>query len=145
MTKKDIVNEVAEEARQPKTRIAAALDIFLAEVTGAMVRQERVEIRRFGTFEVTHRKSRIASNFSADEEITLPARAVPRFVPFKAFKDLVERARPLQDETTVPPPKRPKPPLRHQRLKRLTAQCRRIRWNRFEMQSPAMIRTPMPG
>jgi tetratricopeptide (TPR) repeat protein len=95
MTKEDIVNEVSEGSGQPKTRIATALDLFLSEVTEAMVRQERVEIRRFGTFEVTNRKSRVARNFNSDKEIKLPARAQPRFVPFKAFKERVEKALPL--------------------------------------------------
>ncbi len=90
MTKDDIVSETAlHTTRVPKSKIAAMLDLFLKEVGGALEQHERIEIRRFGSFEVTYRKARVARDFNTNAEIRLPDRAMPRFVPFDAFKKLV--------------------------------------------------------
>ena len=91
MTKEDIVAEVAVNLLQPKTKISAVLDQFLAEVSDALVRQAHVEIRRFGTFEVIKRESRIARDLNTNHEIRLAGRVLPRFVPFAAFKERVAR------------------------------------------------------
>ena len=89
MTKDDIIKTVAKHSHRPKSKIAATLNQFLFEVSNAMVRKERVEIRRFGTFEVKYQKARVARNLNTNERIELPPRGMPRFVPFSAFKDRV--------------------------------------------------------
>ena len=89
MTKDNIVSETALHTRVPKNKIAAILDLFLKEVSEALEQHERVEIRRFGSFEVTYRKARVARDFNTNAEIRLPDRAMPRFVPFDAFKKSV--------------------------------------------------------
>lgn len=91
MTKEDIVAEVAVNSQQPKTKISAVLDQFLAEVSEALVHQAHVEIRRFGTFEVITRQPRIARDLNTNQEIRLAIRVLPRFVPFTAFKERVAR------------------------------------------------------
>lgn len=89
MTKDDIVTETALHTRMPKTKIAKTLDLLLQEVSTALEQHERVEIRRFGSFEVTFRKARVARDLNTNAEIRLPERAMPRFVPFDAFKNTV--------------------------------------------------------
>jgi tetratricopeptide (TPR) repeat protein len=89
MTKDDIVSETALHTQVPKNKIATTLDLFLKEVSAALEQHERVEIRRFGSFEVTYRKARVARDLNTNAEIRLPDRAMPRFVPFDAFKNKV--------------------------------------------------------
>ena len=91
MTKEDIVAEVAVNSRQPKLKISAVLDQFLAEVSDALARQVHVEIRRFGAFEVITRQSRTARDLNTNQEIRVAVRVLPRFVPFAAFKERVAR------------------------------------------------------
>ena len=92
MTKEDIIKTAAKDSNQPKSKIAATLNLFLFEVSNAMFRRERVEIRRFGAFEVKHRKARVARDLNTDEKIQLPPRGMPRFVPFAAFKKRISTA-----------------------------------------------------
>ena len=90
MTKDDLVSETAlHTTHASKSKIAKVLDSFLKEVGGALEQHERIEIRRFGSFEVTYRKARVARDLNTNVEIRLPDRAMPRFVPFDAFKKLV--------------------------------------------------------
>jgi tetratricopeptide (TPR) repeat protein len=102
MTKEDIVMAVASRSRLPKAKIATALDVFLGAVTEALARHERVEIRRFGTFEVTHRRARVARDLNARQEIRLPGRSMPRFIPFDAFKDRVAKQYETADASNGP-------------------------------------------
>ncbi|MEE2708062.1 MAG: tetratricopeptide repeat protein [Gemmatimonadota bacterium] len=92
MTKEDIIKTTAEDSSQPKTKIAATLNLLIFEVSNAMVRRERVEIRRFGAFEVKRRKARVARDLNTDEKIQLPPRGMPRFVPFTALKNKISAA-----------------------------------------------------
>lgn len=89
MTKDDIVIEVAKRSGLPKTRIAAALDLFLGLISEALENRERVELRRFGRFEVVDRRSRVARDLNTNRQIRIPGRVMPRFVPFDAFKRYV--------------------------------------------------------
>lgn len=119
MTKEDLVNQVATRSKLPKIRIAAALDLFLSEVSDALARQEKVEIRRFGVFDVSVRQARVARNLNANGEIRLSDRIMPRFVPFTAFKDRVltpdipsdKGNTKTADKITVPPASPPKTPV----------------------------------
>ena len=99
MTKANIVSETALHTRVPKKKIAAILDLFLKEVGEALEQHERVEIRRFGAFEVTYRKARVARDLNTNAEIRLPDRVMPRFVPFDAFKKSVSEQFAGQEST----------------------------------------------
>ena len=108
MTKDDLVSETAlHTTHVSKSKIAKMLDSFLKEVGGALEQHERIEIRRFGSFEVTYRKARVARDLNTNTEIRLPDCAMPRFVPFDAFKKSVSDHYVEQDsivEEAEPPP-----------------------------------------
>ncbi|HDK36189.1 MAG TPA: HU family DNA-binding protein, partial [Bacteroidetes bacterium] len=52
MNKQDIVNIIAEGTGLTKLETAAVVDAFLATVSYALGNGNRVELRRFGTFQV---------------------------------------------------------------------------------------------
>ncbi len=65
---------------------------IFAEISGALARGDRVELRGFGAFSVKHRDARLGRNPRTGEPVQVDAKVVPFF---KCGKDLRER---LNDE-----------------------------------------------
>ena len=59
------------------------------EVTDAMSRGDRVELRGFGAFSVKKRDARVGRNPRTGEAVEVPARRVPVFKVSKELKDKV--------------------------------------------------------
>ena len=91
MTKADLVDQIYEAIGPGVTKkdCAAVVDGFLNAVKRALANEDRIELRGFGTFEVRHRKSRMARNPRTGEPVEVPARAVPNFRPSKLWKEYV--------------------------------------------------------
>ncbi|HKK28220.1 MAG TPA: HU family DNA-binding protein [Gemmatimonadota bacterium] len=91
MTKADLVDQVYEAIGPGITKkdCAAVVDGFLSAVRQALANEERIELRGFGTFEVRHRKERMARNPRTGEPVRVPPRAVPVFRPSKLWKEYV--------------------------------------------------------
>ncbi len=90
MNKQDIVDIIAEGTGLTKLETAAVVDAFLATVTYALGNNNRVELRRFGTFQVKDRKAKKARNPRTGEEVLIPPRKVPHFKPSPDFRKYVE-------------------------------------------------------
>jgi integration host factor subunit beta len=89
MTKSDLIKRLAEAnphlyLRDIERIVATVFD----EVTDALIRGDRVELRGFGAFSVRHRSSRVGRNPRTGEEVKVPDKAVPYF---KTGKELRER------------------------------------------------------
>lgn len=65
-----------------------AVDLLLDAMTDALVTGDRVEIRGFGSFSVTHRPAREGRNPKTGKTVMVPEKRVPHF---KAGKELRER------------------------------------------------------
>ena len=59
------------------------------EITEALARGDRVELRGFGAFSVKQRDSRVGRNPRTGETINIAAANVPSFKAGKALKDAV--------------------------------------------------------
>ena len=79
MTKQDIVNTVAEATGLTKVETEAVMNGVMATIIESLGRNERVELRGFGTFGVKHRMPKKARNPGTGEAIYLPERHVPTF------------------------------------------------------------------
>ena len=89
MTKSELIAELATAnphltAHDVELIVATVFD----EITGALARGERVELRGFGAFTVKRRNARTGRNPRPGETVPVEEKAV-RF--FKAGKDLRER------------------------------------------------------
>jgi integration host factor subunit beta len=89
MTKSDLIKRLADAnphlyLRDIERIVATVFD----EVTEALIRGDRVELRGFGAFSVRHRTSRVGRNPRTGEEVKVPDKAVPYF---KTGKELRER------------------------------------------------------
>jgi len=86
MTKQDIVNTVAEATGLTKVETEAVMNGVMATIIESLGRNERVELRGFGTFGVKHRMPKKARNPGTGEVIYLPERHVPTFKPAKHMR-----------------------------------------------------------
>ena len=90
MRKQDIVDDIYQQTGLPKKDIQLVVNLLLDSVRNAFLREERVELRGFGVFEVKKRKGRVGRNPKTREVINIPARKVVTFRPSKLIKELKE-------------------------------------------------------
>ena len=86
MTKQDIVDTVAEATGLTKVETEAVMNGVMATIIESLGRNEKVELRGFGTFGVKHRMPKKARNPGTGEAIYLPERHVPTFKPAKHMR-----------------------------------------------------------
>ena len=89
MTKSELIQRLAERnphlyQRDVERIVATILD----EITAALSRGDRVELRGFGAFSVKHRGARVGRNPRTGESVSVAEKAVPYF---KTGKELRER------------------------------------------------------
>jgi integration host factor subunit beta len=92
-----LIEKIAEKfgAVYTKVDIEKLIDSFLDTVVEILIRDQRVEIRRFGTFELRKRPGRTAKAPKSGKAYTLPDRYVPFFKPSKILKkELIEKVKP---------------------------------------------------
>jgi len=75
------------------SQVELALNCILEQMTDALVEDERIEIRGFGSFDLHHRPARIARNPRTGEAVNLPAKVTTHFKPGKEMRDRVNAAR----------------------------------------------------
>lgn len=100
MTKSELIQRLAEQNPHLYLRdVEKIVDTIFEEITEALVRGDRVELRGFGAFSVKHREARMGRNPRTGESVPVDAKRLPFF---KTGKGLRER---LNDEVSDTPPK----------------------------------------
>ena len=89
MNKTDLIDAVAKSARLSKKDTEVAINAVLDTISDALVKEEKVVLVGFGTFEVRKRAARKGRNPSTKEEIHIPASNAPVFKAGKGLKDKV--------------------------------------------------------
>ncbi len=89
MNKTELVAAVAEKTLLSKKDSQKAVDALFETITEELVKEEKVTLVGFGTFEVRHRAERQGRNPATKETITIPASKSPAFKAGKALKDRV--------------------------------------------------------
>lgn len=80
MTKRDLIMRISEETGLIQEDVKAVLQKSLDYIVDALEKNETVEFRNFGVFEVRERKERIGRNPNKPEyDVTIPARRVVKF------------------------------------------------------------------
>src|SRR5215472_13086602 len=95
MTRADLIAELA--ASNPHLRQTDVELIVLTvfdEITSALARGQRVELRGFGTFEVKRRAARVARNPRTGEEVPVDEKVVPHFRTSRVMHERLNRSRP---------------------------------------------------
>jgi len=90
MTKAELVEKAAKDAKISKVAAAAALNSFMDGVTRALKKKNgKVTLVGFGTFSKTRRKARKGRNPQTGEPIKIKACNVVKFKAGKKLKDAV--------------------------------------------------------
>ena len=89
MNKSDLVEEVADQTGLTKKVSRKVVDAIISAITDSLVREEKVTLVGFGTFQVRERKARIGRNPQTGQTIEIPTKRVPKFVPGKGLKEAV--------------------------------------------------------
>ena len=88
MTKAELIEKMAKDAKITKVAAAAALESFVSNVTKTLKKKDgKVTLVGFGTFQKVRRKARQGRNPQTGEAIKIKASNV---VKFKAGKSLKE-------------------------------------------------------
>jgi integration host factor subunit beta len=88
MTKSDLIKQFADANPHLYLRdIERIVSTVFDEVTEALVRGDRVELRGFGAFSVRHRGSRVGRNPRTGEKVTVPDKVVPYFKTGKGLRE----------------------------------------------------------
>ncbi len=89
MIKSELIQQIAEENPHLYQRdVERIVSVVFNEITAALSRGDRVELRGFGAFSIKHRDARMGRNPRTGESVPVPAKRVPFF---KAGKELRER------------------------------------------------------
>lgn len=87
MSKKDLIDAVAEATELTKDKAGVAVDAVIAHIEKVMKDGAEVRLPGFGTFKVSKRAERKARNPQTGAEMILKAARVPKFTAAKALKD----------------------------------------------------------
>ncbi len=91
MTRSDLVDALAARFAQLGQRDAElAVKAILESMADALVHGQRIEIRGFGSFSVSHRPARLGRNPRSGEQVAVPEKRVPHFKPGKALREQVD-------------------------------------------------------
>lgn len=90
ITKRDLVQRIADQTGQTKVLVRDVLQRFLDEVSDELVRGNRLEFRKFGVFEVRRRPGRVAQNPKTLQKVVVPSKRVVKFKVGNVLKKRVE-------------------------------------------------------
>jgi DNA-binding protein HU-beta len=94
MTKANLIDEVARTTDRTKKQAEQIVDAVLEAITAALERGEKVDLRGFGSFQVSGRKERQGRNPQTGEVLTIAARNA---AVFKSSKELAQRVNGTMD------------------------------------------------
>jgi len=83
VTKKDIVRTISEEVGLTQQQTKEVVQKTFDAIIESLVREQRIELRNFGVFEVKPRAARKARNPRTGEQVDVPRKHVVTFKPGK--------------------------------------------------------------
>ena len=89
MNKRDLIDTVSASAEITKKEAELVVNATLDAIVEGIVKEGKVVLPGFGSFETRTRTERTARNIKTGEKIKVPAKKVPAFKPGKAMKDAV--------------------------------------------------------
>ena len=92
MNKSDLIIKIANLNTSIYQKDATKIvNVFFDTITKALSRNERVELRGFGVFDVKKRDARIARNPKNGTVVAVPAKNIPFFRMGKSMKDRLNK------------------------------------------------------
>jgi DNA-binding protein HU-beta len=91
MNQGDLIEKVATSASITKAEAERAINAFKGAVTDSLRKGNKVTLVGFGTFGISHRRSRRGYNPYSNELIRIPATKGIRFTAGKQLKEAVNK------------------------------------------------------
>jgi integration host factor subunit beta len=91
MTKAELVDKIAE--KKPgltRKQVEVVVNTVLDGIKEALSREDKVEIRGFGSFRIRHRRAKEGRNPKTGETVQVPPKKVPFFKAGKEMRELVD-------------------------------------------------------
>ncbi len=89
MTKAELVEEVARVSELTKKHSEAIVNTVFDSIIQALQKDEKIELRGFGSFRIRQRRSRQGRNPKTGDRVDVPAKRIPYFKPGKELKELI--------------------------------------------------------
>ena len=94
MTKSELIDLIARRQHQlPHKDIELAVNLLIETLSEALAKDDRIEVRGFGSFTLHHRKPRIGRNPKTGESDALNRKSGPHFKPGKELKESIDASR----------------------------------------------------
>lgn len=87
VTKKDLVDRIAEQTGHKRVAVKKIIQRFLEEIIAELGKGNRLEFRDFGVFELRERAPRIAQNPKTMEKVRVPGKRTVKFKIGRLLKD----------------------------------------------------------
>jgi integration host factor subunit beta len=89
MTKAELIDEVSKVANLTKKETETIVNTVFDNITDALAKGDKVELRGFGSFRIRHRNSRKGRNPKTGSAVEVPQKRVPFFKVGKRLRELV--------------------------------------------------------
>jgi len=89
ITKKDLIDGIAERTQSKHGTVRAVVQQFLDEMISEIAKGNRLEFRDFGVFEVRKQSAREAHNPKTLEPIDVPAKRVVKFKMGRLIREVL--------------------------------------------------------
>lgn len=91
MTKSELIDKLAGQFPQLVLKDAeSAVKVILNAMTDTLSRNDRIEIRGFGSFALNYRPPRTGRNPKSGEKVEVPEKHVPHFKAGKELRECVD-------------------------------------------------------
>ncbi len=90
VTKKELVDRIAEQTRQKRVKVKQVVQLFLDEVVEELGRGNRLEFREFGVFQTKLRAARVAQNPKTLERVHVPPKRTVKFKVGRLMKEKLQ-------------------------------------------------------
>lgn len=107
VTKKEIVKTISEQCELTQLKTKEIVQKTFEAIIDTLVKEERIELRNFGVFEVKKRAARKARNPRSGERVDVPEKWVVTFKPGKEMEEKVlqlEQKKAAENAVTTLPP-----------------------------------------
>ena len=87
ITKKELIDRIAEQTQAKRIVVKRVVQSFLDEIVSELSRNNRLEFRDFGVLEVRTREARVAQNPKTLEKVKVPAKRTVKFKMGRLMKE----------------------------------------------------------
>ncbi len=92
MTKRELISKVQEKIQDyPAKDISSAIHVIFQAMIEALKKNERIEVRGFGSFTVRSRRPALGRNPKTADIIHMPGRKIPFFKVGKELNGMINK------------------------------------------------------